>query len=220
MISLANQQFLAPIPGYHEGVKLDYQPDKTDVMGLAVIDSLYQKPGYNATEGDGEFKHSAGFEAYYQNTSINNLTIWAGLGYETTTKPGQDTAGVMVPSGHSTGVYDLWLSYVIDKNNDTLAVEEIYKDGGMGNEGSNWLAYFQYNFDAKTYAWFSVSGESVTQGINYIKYSVSPTYNISANLAVRGQISYTEYGSLTSTYNYGWTASNATFFGVQMIVKF
>jgi len=212
MISLANQQLLAPIPGYHEGVKLDFQPDKTDVMGVAVIDSLYQKPGYNATEGDGEFKHSAGFEAYYQNTSINNLTIWAGIGYETLTKPGVDTGGVAAPQGSTVTVYDLWAAYVLDKNGDQIAAEEIYKSGGTGNKGSDWLTYFQYNFDPKTYCWFGISGEDVTGGARYIKYSISPTYNLTANLAVRAQYSYTSYSSFAiNSANYG---------AVEMIVKF
>jgi hypothetical protein len=220
MITLANQQFLAPIPGYHEGVKLDYQPDKTDVMGVAVVDSLYQKPGYAATEGLGDFKHQAGFEGYYQNTTVTNLTVWIGAGVETPVNPGVDTSGVVMPHGNSVYVIDGWMSYVIDKNNDTFVAEEIYKNGGNGDTGSNWLTYFQYNFNPKTYAWFSVSGEDVTDGINYVKFSVSPTYNITPNLAVRAQYSYTDYNGLTSKYNFGWTAHTANFYGVQMIVKF
>ena len=164
---------------------MDFQPDKTDVMGVAVIDSLYQKPGYNATEGDGEFKHSGGFEAYYQNTTVTNLTIWAGIGYETLTKPGVDTGGVVLPQGSTVTVYDLWAAYVVDKNGDQIAAEEIYKDGGTGNKGSNWLTYFQYNINPKAICWFGFSGEDVTGGARYIKYSISPTYNLTANLAVR-----------------------------------
>ncbi|MGH7996391.1 MAG: outer membrane beta-barrel protein [Opitutaceae bacterium] len=220
MVSLANQQFLAPIPGYHEGIKLDYQPDKTDATGVAVVDSLYQKPGYAATEGDGEFKHDAGFEAYYQNTAVTNLTVWAGIGYQTPVKPGVDTSEVADPSGHSSTVLDLWVSYNMDANHDTLAAEEIYKDGGVGNQGSNWLVYFQYNMGVKAYTWFSVSGEDVTDGISYTKYSLAPTYNITPNLAVRAQYSYTSYDRLDSTYNFGWTSPLSNYFGVEMIAKF
>ncbi len=212
MISLANQSLLAPIPGYHEGVKLDYSPDKTDTMGVAVVDSIYQKPGYNATEGDGEFKHNGGFEAYYTNTAISNLTIWAGVGYQTKTKPGVDTSEVMNPAGSAITVGDIWASYVIDKNNDTIAAEEIYKDGGTGNKGSNWLVYYQENFTGKVSSWFCVSGEDVTNGASYVKFSVAPTYTYNASLSVRAQYSYTSY--------HAYTTDSANFYGVEMLFKF
>jgi hypothetical protein len=221
MITLANQQFLAPIPGYHEGIKLDYSPDKTDTMGVALVDSEYQKPGYAATEGDANLRHQAGFEAYYTNTAITNLTLWAGAGYETTTKPGYDTGGIteefgpkgtVLQDAHDVYILDLWGSYVLDKNNDTIALEEIYKDGGYLNKGSNWLAYYQYNFTGKVSSWFCISGEEVSGGASYTKYSVAPTYTYNANLAFRLQYSHTVY----SSYVY----SKADFFGAEVLVKF
>lgn len=210
MISLANQQLLAPIPGYHEGVKLDYSPDKTDTMGVAVVDSLYQKPDTNATEGDGELRRNAGFEAYYTNTAINNLTIWAGVGYQTTTNPGVDTSGVTVP--HDIAVLDLWASYVVDKNNDTIAAEEIYKSGGPANTGSNWLVYYQQNYTSKIYSWFCVSGEVVNGGANYVRFSLSPTYAYNASLSLRAQYSHTQYT--------GYVYDDSNYFGVEMLFKF
>lgn len=211
MITLANQQLLAPIPGYHEGVKLDYAPDKTSTMGVVVADSLYQKPGYNATEGDGELKHTAGFEAYYTYSGIDNLVVWAGVGYETKVKPGVDTSGVMVAGGSAVTVGDLWATYQITKTS-SVAVEEIYKDGGVGNKGSNWLAYYQYNFTDKLSSWFGVSGEDVTGGARYIKYSVSPTYALTANLSARAQYSYTKYNDFAT--------KSANFFGAEVLFKF
>jgi hypothetical protein len=221
MITLANQQLLAPIPGYHEGIKLDYSPDKTDTMGVAVVDSLYQKPGYAATEGDGSLKHQAGFEGYYTNTAITNLTVWAGVGYETTTKPGYDTGGIteelgpkgaVIQNGNDVYVLDLWASYVIDKNNDQFAAEEIYKDGGYLNKGSNWLLYYQYNYSSKISSWFCVSGEDVTGGASYMRYSVSPTYTYNSSLAFRLQYSYTDYKS--------YTIKDANYFGAEVLFKF
>jgi len=210
MISLANQQILAPIPGYHEGVKLDYSPDKTSTMGVALVDSLFQKPGYAATEGDGELKHNGGFEAYYTYTGVPNLTLWGGVGYQTKTQPGTDTSEVTVPSAVT--VWDLWASYQIDKVS-SVAAEEIYKDGGMGNKGSNWLFYYQYNFSDKASSWFCVSGEDVSDGgPSYVKYSFSPTYALNANLSIRGQYSYTSYK------NFG--ANSANFLGAEVLFKF
>jgi hypothetical protein len=212
MISLANQQFLAPIPGYHEGIKLDYSPDKTSTMGFEIVDSLYQKPGYNATEGDGEFKHNGGVEAYYTYTGINNLTLWGGVGYQTKTKPGVDTSGVMVPSGNAVTVADLWATYQFGKPS-SLTLEEIYKDGGTGDKGSNWLAYYQYNFTDKFSSWVCVSGETVSDGPKYTKYSFSPNYALTANLSVRAQYSYTKYKDYVA-------ANSASYFGVATLFKF
>jgi len=212
MITLANQQFLAPIPGYHEGIKLDYAPDKTTTVGVSLADSEFQKPGYAATAGDGELKHNGGLEGYFQYTGVTNLTIWGGVGYQTSTKPGVDTSEVADPAGSAVTVWDLWVSYQIDKNS-TLALEEIYKDGGAGNKGSNWLAYYQYNFTDKVSSWFSISGESVSDGgPSYVKYSISPTYAVNANFSVRAQYSYTDYSK--------FSADSANFIGAEVLFKF
>jgi hypothetical protein len=222
MISLANQSLLGPIPGYHEGFKLDYSPDKTDTMGFSVTDSEYQKPGYAATEGDGEFKHNGGFEAYYTNTAITNLTLWGGVGYETPTKAGFDTDGVVqrfnakgfpVRSVHDVGVGDIWAAYTLDKAGDQIVAEEIYKSGGYQNKGSDWLIYYLYNLpDTKISSWFCFSGEDVTGGPRYTKYSVSPTYTFNNSLAFRLQYSYTKYHS--------YSLAHSNFFGAEVLFKF
>jgi len=218
MITLANQNFLAPIPGYHTGVKVDYAPDKTTTMGIGVVDSLY---GANATstEGDGHLEHNFGTEGYVQYTGVENLTVWAGAGY--------DSKGGPQNPNHSVYVLDLWASYQVTK---TLAVaaEEIYKDGGKQpfgilatDKGSNWLTYLQYNFTDKLSSWFSVSGEDVSnatvagvsiKGPRYYMLSVSPAYAITANLSVKAQYSYTKFSN--------FTAKSANFFGVEVGFKF
>jgi hypothetical protein len=212
MITLANQQFLAPIPGYHEGFKVDYSPTKTDTMGFAVVDSLYPKPGYAATEGDGEFKHNGGGEVYFTDTSVSNLTIWLGAGY--------DSKGEY--ELHDVYVLDAWASYTIDKMN-SFAVEEIYKDGGdmtsiydagpFEDKGSNWLVYYDFTPNASWTVWLCFSGEEVSGGgPKYTKYSISPAYTVNANLSFKAQFSYTSYSD--------WTTNNATFGGVEAVFKF
>jgi hypothetical protein len=229
MITLANQSLLAPIPGYHEGIKLDYAPDKTDTLGFSVADSEYQKPGYDATEGLGSLKHQAGFEAYYQNTAINNLTIWIGAGYETPVNPGVDTngvteeigpKGVVEQFGHQTTVADVWVSYVLDKNNDTVAAEEIYKEGGYLNQGSDWLLYYQQNFTGKVSSWFCFSGEDVASGEEYVKYSIAPNYAYNNNLSVRAQFSYTAFSKTAAPDALFGGAKDEKYYGVEMLFKF
>jgi hypothetical protein len=207
MITLANQQILAPIPGYHEGFKVDYSPTKTDTLGFAIVDSLNPKPGYAATEGDGEFKHNAGGEAYFTDTSISNLTLWFGVGYDT--KGNYET--------HADTVYDVWASYTVDKIS-SFAAEEIYKDGGSFSEpggtgkGSNWLFYYDFTANPTWNTWFCVSGEDVSGGPSYVKYSVAPNYTVNANLSFKVQYSYTSYKS------FGWNSAN--FIGAEAVFKF
>src|SRR5580704_7340853 len=214
MISLANQQFLAPIPGYHEGVNLVYAPDKTTTVGIGLVDSLY---GNNlaSTEGDGHLEHNLGTEGYIQYTGVTNLTLWLGAGY--------DSKGGPQNPLHDVYVVDLWASYQIDKTS-SVAIEEIYKDGGdvafgvaPTNKGSNWLVYYQYNFTDKLSAWACFSGEDTSSlgavsGPRYWKLSLSPAYAITPNLSVKAQYSYTKYSS--------FSAKDANFIGGQVAFKF
>jgi len=225
MITLANQQFLAPIPGYHEGVKLDYTVDKTTEMGISLVDSEY---GSNAqqTEGDGHLEHNFGTEGYIQYTGVDNLTLWFGAGYDSKGTP-VNPYGLAPNTTHSVYVLDFWASYQITKQ-ILVAAEEIYKDGGkapaaglIADKGSNWLAYLQYQFDDKLSAWACFSGEDVsnstvagvsTKGPRYWMASIAPVYALTANLTVKAQFSYTKYSD--------FTAKSALFSGVQVGFKF
>ena len=225
MITLANQQFLAPIPGYHEGVKADYTVDKTLLIGGALADSEYSN-NFAATEGDGHLEHNFGAEAYLQYTGVENLTLWAGAGYDSKGTP-VNPYGLPATKTHSVYVLDLWASYQVNKQ-IAVAAEEIYKDGGnapaaglTADKGSDWLAYLQYNFTDKFSSWFCFSGEEVssstfagvsTSGPRYWKASLSPAYALTANLSVKAQVSYTKYSN--------FTAKDATFGGVQVAFKF
>jgi hypothetical protein len=229
MITLANQQFLAPIPGYHEGVKADYTVDKTLLFGGSLTDSEYSN-NFAATEGDGHLEHNFGAEIYGQYTGVENLTVWAGAGYDSKGGP-VNPFGVAPGLNHSIYVLDIWASYQIDKQL-SVAAEEIYKDGGKSpaapaygglptDKGSNWLVYANYSFTDKLSAWACFSGEEVNSatiakvnysGPKYWKASFSPAYAVTANLTVKAQVSYTKYSS--------FTAKSATFGGVQVAFKF
>jgi hypothetical protein len=240
MITLANQQFLAPIPGYHEGVKADYTVDKTLTFGGSVVDSEYSN-NLAATEGDGHLEHNFGLEGYITYTGVENLTLWFGAGYDSKGTP-VNPFGLPAVSTHSVYVLDFWASYQINKQL-TVAAEEIYKDGGKApnaaatavstsnpnglptEKGSNWLVYAQYLFTDKLSAWAAFSGEDVSSatfgagksavsvsGPKYWKASISPAYALTANLTVKAQYSYTKYSS--------FTAKDANYFGVQVGFKF
>jgi len=199
-ISYADGDFLAPIPGYHTGVKIDYA-DKEQGIGIALLDSAYSP--FGGTRGDGELTHNAGFEGYYTFTGVTDLTLWAGFAY--------DTKGGFQP--HSVATFDFWASYNISKVL-RVAGEFVTKDGGPGAKGDNWLAFADYSFNDKVSSAFRVSGEKMSNGgPGFTKYTICPAYALNANLSVRAEYSYYKYTKYAA-------ANNANFFGVQAVFKF
>ncbi|HTB79626.1 MAG TPA: outer membrane beta-barrel protein [Opitutaceae bacterium] len=199
-ISYADGDFLAPIPGYHEGVHIDYS-DKSQTAGLALVDSVYSP--YGATKGDGELKHNGGLEAYYSYVGITNLTLWAGYAYDS--KGGFEV--------HSISTFDFWASYQIDKQT-RVAAEYVNKDGGTGNKGYNWIVFGDYTFAESKFSLAGrISGEKLSNGgPGFTKYTICPTYAVTDHLSVRAEYSYYHYTDFTS--------KDANFFGVQTIFQF
>ena len=195
-ISYANGDFLAPIPGYHDGVKVDYS-DETFGAGVAVLDSV-SSPNY--LRGDGELKDNAGFEGYLTYKGVKDLTLWAGVAYDT---EGNHMA-------HSKVTYDFWASYVMGPS--TFAGEIAYSDAGFGAKGYNWLALYSYAFSEQVSSAFRLSGEEVKDGPGYVKYTIAPAYKLTDHLSVRAEISYQDY----SSYVY----DSALFFGIQSYFTF
>jgi hypothetical protein len=199
-VSYANGDFLGPIPGYHTGVKYDYS-DKEVGFGVAMVDSVYSGPYY--LKGDGELKHNAGFEGYFVYKAIPDVTVWAGFGY--------DTKGNVIHKNNEILTLNLWLGYNLTKDS-TLALEYVHKDGGIGDKGYNWLAFYSYNFAPKVSSAFRVSGEKMKDGPGFTKFTVSPAYKINDNFLVRAEVSYYDYTK--------YSADTAIFFGLQTLFKF
>lgn len=197
-ISFANGDFLAAIPGYHDGVRLDYA-DKDWGGGVALLDSV-GSPYY--LKGDGELTHNAGFEGYLKYTGTTDLTLWAGAAY--------DTKGNFYT--HSNLVLDFWAQYQMDKKT-MVAAEYANRDGGVGSKGYNWLGLVTYAFTDKISCAFRLSGEKMSDGgPGFIKYTIAPGVAVTSNLTVRAEVSYYDYDK--------YTTSNATFVGAQAFFKF
>lgn len=201
-ISFANGDFLAPIPGYHDGVKIDYATKEFGV-GVALVDSVYSGPFY--LKGDGELKHNAGFEGYFTYKAVTDLTLWAGFGY--------DTKGSRNNPAQTNSIFtaDFWAQYQIDKKT-SVAVEYAHKSGGPGNKGYNWLALATYAFTDKVSTAFRISGEKVTDGSSFMKYTIAPGIALTDKLTVRAEYSYYDYKDAS--------LDKANFFGVQAFFKF
>ncbi len=200
-ISYANGDFLAPIPGYHTGVRLDYG-DKDNAAGIALLDSVYS--GANYLKGDGELKHNAGFEAFYSYKGVKDVTLWFGIAH--------DTKGNIVHKNDSITIYDFWLSYAVSKD-ASVGAEYCVKDGGTGDEGYNWLLFYGHNFDANWSSAFRLSGEKLKSGgPGFTKYTICPSYKVNDHFFVRAEFSYQDYTKFGT--------DSATFFGIQSVFKF
>jgi len=201
-ISYANGDFLAPIPGYHSGGRLDFS-SKAWSGGVAVVDSVYSPKG--PTRGDGEIKHNGGIEAYVTYTAIENLTLWGGVAH--------DTKGGFEP--HDVTTVDLWASYQLTKP-ARIAAEFVNKDGGTGNRGYNWLGFLNYTLSDHLSSTFRISGEEMRDdGPSFTKFTVCPAYRLNANLVFRTEYSRYEYRSYAPA---GVAVSDADFYGVQAVL--
>jgi len=198
-ISFANGDFLGAIPGYHSGVKVDYGTNMFS-LGAAVVDSVYSP--YSALKGDGELKHNGGFEGYFAYKGTKDLTLWAGVAY--------DTKGGF--QSHSVTTFDFWAQYQIDPKT-MVGAEYAHKDGGIGNKGYNWLGVLTHAFTDKFSTAFRVGGEKLSDGGgSFMKYTIAPGVAVTEKLTVRAEYSYYDYKD-TDT-------DKANFIGVQAFFKF
>jgi hypothetical protein len=198
-ISYANGDFLAPIAGYHSGGRIDFAA-KTYSTGFALVDSVYSPNG--GTRGDNEFSKNVGAEYFFSYTGITDLTLWAGLAYEA--KGGYQT--------HEQFTMDYWAAYAVSKTT-RVAAEFVYRNGGTGLKGYNWLLFVNQTFAEKFYATFRVSGEALIHGgPEFTKLTVGPGVNITPALTIRAEYSHYEYSN--------YTASSANFYGIQGVFKF
>ncbi len=190
---------LSAIPAYHTGVRVEYG-DKEVSWGAAILDSVYSPNGID--KGDGELKSNAGFEAYVKYTAVADLTLWAGLAYDT--KGGFQT--------HNVTTIDLWAEYAVTKEL-TLAAEYCNKDGGDFSKGYTWLVYGKYAFTPQVSAVFRVGGETLegkTVGSDFTQYTFGPAYKVSDNLTLRAEYSYYDYDN----------GGSKSLFGLQAVFKF
>ncbi len=196
-ISYANGDFLAPIPGYHSGLKYNYTSAEWS-GGVALLDAVY---GATALKADGSLRDDYGAEAFLSYTGVKDLTLWAGIAYQSEGFGNDEVT-----------TYDVWASYKLS-DSLTVAAEYVFKQSDTGSEGDNFLLFANYTVDPKTSVAFRVSGEDVKNGPGFFKGTISPAYKVSDNLLVRGEVSYYDYFDSASL-------DNSTFVGVQGVFTF
>jgi hypothetical protein len=198
-ITYANGDWLAPIPGYHSGVKYNYTSSAVS-FGAAFLDAVY---GNTAFKADGEVGDNKGYEAYVSYTGVKNLTLWAGVAYQT-------EGAARMTTAQEVFTWDVWASYQISKQ-VLVAAEYVSKDS-YTTDGKNWLLFLNYAVDDKFSTTFRVSGEDIDNGPSFLKYTVAPAYKLTENLTVRAEISLYDYKD--------YSMSRDTFIGVQGVFKF
>lgn len=192
-------------PAYHEGVKLKYStPEMT--TGVALLDSLN---GPSIFRGDGELQHNYGMEAFVSYTAVKDLTIWAGIGY--------DSAGAQPYQKAAVTLYNVWVNYTV--GNATLAAEYLYQDAGVGSKGSDGLVLLDYKFTKQLSSAFRISTgklkdiSSTKRGLGFTKYTVSPAYAINEHFMIRPEISFLNYKN-------NGPIGRETFYALQAVFKF
>lgn len=191
-------------PAYHEGVKVKYStPEVT--TGFALLDSLN---GPTIFRGDGELKHNYGAEGFVAFNPMKELTLWAGIGY--------DSAGAQTYQKHSTTLYNVWAQYTMGKT--TLAAEYLYQDAALGSKGSDGLVLLDYKVTKEFSSAFRISAGKLkdfgrTTGLRFRKYTVCPAWNLNDHFVVRPEISFIHYKN-------NGPISRETYYALQAIAKF
>ena len=201
-LSYANGDFLGVIPGYHSGVKVNYTSGDW-TSGFAVLDSVY-----GGLEGDGELRGNAGLEAYVTFTGIEKLTVFAAVAHQT---EGTLTAGIPDSGAQEEATaYNVWASYQLTPA-VLLAAEYTVKESYFA-DGYNWLLFASFATSEKVSLVTRLSGEDVDNGPSFLKATFAPSYKLTENLSIRGEISFYDYKDFST--------ENDTFVGVQGVFKF
>jgi hypothetical protein len=167
-ISFSGDAYASP---FSTGVKADYAGEGFS-LGVSARDSQIAG-GSGFLTGDGEFSDDIGYETYISITSIEDLTLFAGLGYE-------DLDG-----GDPVLTANFWASYnVSDKL--TLAGEYATLED---SSDSSWLALASYKVSDE----LSVAGRvtyfnGIRAGADTRGYGVASTYTFTPNFSLKAEI--------------------------------
>lgn len=167
---------------FSTGAKVDYAGEGFSA-GVSVRDSQ-NGPGGTFFEGDGDFSDDIGYEAYVMFTSIENLTVFAGVGYEDVD---DGNVGAIMTA-------DAWASYAFTEK-FSLAAEVAMLDEAAT---FSWLVQGTYALTEK----LSVSGRATGKdgdngAADGLGYGVASTYTLADNFSVKGEITTTDFNGGT-----------------------
>lgn len=180
-ISFSQATYRSP---FATGAKVDYSGEGFST-GFSVRDSQINNTG-SFFNGDGEFSDDIGYEAYVMLTSVENLTVFAGAGYED------------VDGGTSAYTFDLWASYKI---NDKLSLAAEYATVEDVTDFS-WLTQLSYAVSEEVSVAGRLTGSDGLTGNDAFGYGVASTYTLSPNFAVKGEATLTDNSGASDVFSY------------------
>lgn len=180
-ISFSQATYRSP---FATGAKVDYSGEGFST-GFSVRDSQINNTG-SFFNGDGEFSDDIGYEAYVMLTSVENLTVFAGAGYED------------VDGGTSAYTFDLWASYKI---NDKLSLAAEYATVEDVTDFS-WLTQLSYAVSKEVSVAGRLTGSDGLTGNDAFGYGVASTYTLSPNFAVKGEATLTDNSGASDVFSY------------------
>ena len=182
-ISFSQATYRSP---FSTGVKADYAGDGFST-GFSVRDSQILADG-NFFEGDGEISDDIGYEAYVMLTSVKDLTVFFGAGYED------------VDGASKAYTADLWANYVLTEKfslaGEISAVEDV--------TDFSWLVQGTYKLTDPLAVSARVTGfeDETTAGADALGYGLASTYTITPNFYVKGEVTKTDYEAGSDVFSY------------------
>ncbi len=166
----------ATIPGYFNGVRVNYADDFVG-FGLGLVDSIY---GADGSIEDSEY----GIEAKVVLTPVEGLTLY--LGYA---KDSMDSAI------DDMDLINFWASYEV--GNMTYAFEFNDYDFGFGDTGNQWLVMANMGItdSVGVTARISEDEQDILGGDTATKFTISPNWTVHDNLGMLLELSQTDYGT-------------------------
>jgi hypothetical protein len=180
-ISFSQAAYRSP---WATGAKIDYTGEGFST-GFSVRDSQISQTG-SFFNGDGEFSNDLGYEAYVMLTSVENLTVFAGAGFED------------VDGGSSAYTFDLWASYKIS---ETLSFAAEYASIEDIAEFT-WLTQLTYTASEELAVSGRLTGADNKTGADALGYGVASTYTLSPNFAVKGEATITDFDGGSDVFSY------------------
>lgn len=185
------------IPGYHNGVRVDYANESME-FGVSIVDDLAIGP-ITHTIADDDY----GMELYAKFMPAEGLTLFAGYGHDENPDDADDT------TDETADVFNFWASYEMG---DLLLAVEYNNFDLYGVDGNSGLLMAYYSITEKVGLTGRIAMEDFDDDtLDNMSYTLSPSYAVSDNLLLLAEISLFEFDDETASESYTAFAVEALF---------
>lgn len=182
-ISFSQALYASP---YSTGGKIEYLGEGFSA-GVSVRDTQ-AGPGGNFFDGDGEFSDDIGYEVYAMFTGIENLTLFAGAGYEDVDEYDQEIITT-----------DFWANYAFT---DSFSVAAEFATTEEATK-SSWLVQGTYKISEPLSVSGRVTGyDGDNNTPDIFGYGLASTYVITPNFSIKGEVTDTDSSGGSDVFSY------------------